>query len=70
MAKPSRAKILLLPVQRTTGTWGWEIRRGTRVIAASKESYARKDALRRSMRHLIKQIAPQVGATVTLTSSR
>ena len=70
MAKPSRAGITLQPVKRTTGKWGWKLLRGTRVIAVSRESYARKDAPQRAMRHILRQIAPQVGAAVTFPTSR
>lgn len=64
MAKTSRAAMTLDTTKRSAGNYGWRILRGTRVAAVSVEGYARTDSLKRAVRHMIRQIAPQVGLTV------
>lgn len=70
MAAPSRAKVTLVIAKRISGKYGWFILRGDTGIAQSTESYSRSDAARRSLRHVIKQIAPLVGVVIRTTKSK
>lgn len=67
MAISSRAKISLEVTKEGNGKYRWVVRRGASAIALSIETYARSDAARRSLRHVIKKVAPLVGVTVRST---
>lgn len=69
MASPSRAKITIEVSKHTPTKYGWEILRGAAVVARSRERYSRSDAARRSLRHIIKSVATELGGTVTFKSS-
>ncbi len=44
--------------------WIWQIRRGTRVVAVSTESYARQDSLMRSLTRLLLGLSKELGLRV------
>jgi len=64
MAISSRAKISLQVNRGPGGKYRWVVRRGARVVATSLETYARSDAAKRSLRHVITKLAPLVGVTI------
>lgn len=70
MAAPSRAKLTLYIVMAERGKYIWQIWRGEDMVARSVERYSRSDAARRSLRHVIKQIAPLVGVAIRTTKSK
>lgn len=70
MAAPSRARLVLSIVKTSGGKYIWQIWRGDDVVANSVERYSRSDAARRSLRHVIKQIAPLVGVAIRTTKSK
>lgn len=70
MAAPSRAKLSLRVFKTARGQYGWIIWRGEDMVARSVEHYSRSDAARRSLRHVIKQIAPLVGVAIRTTKSK
>jgi hypothetical protein len=47
--------------------WIWQIRRGTRVVAVSTESYARQDSLMRSLTRLLLGLSKELGLRVPAT---
>jgi len=67
MATPSRAKLELEIRKGPGGKYYWQIWRGDSLVGRSHELYARSDAARRSLRHVIKQIAPLVGVAIRTT---
>ena len=69
MAAPSRAKITIVVGKHTPTRYGWEILRGAALVARSTERYSRSDAAKRSLRHIIKQAAKELGGTVRFNRS-
>lgn len=70
MAAPSRAKLELEIRKGLDGKYYWQVWRGDFLVARSHELYARSDSARRSLRHVIKQIAPLVGVAIRTTKSK
>lgn len=61
MARLERNTPRIEAIQKGESSWVWQIRRGTRVVALSTESYARQDSLMRSLSRLLVGLSKELG---------